>query len=126
MHKVESILEEKEFEIRKVLKDNQFLKNRVEALEIENQEILTKNSGRFSDSFTSRNDDNLADLVDMNDLGDQGEKIVELEDEIRLLKKNHQMLISNQSSDKQSLLQKISQVERDNDDKDLEIKKLTQ
>ena len=36
VHKVESILEEKEFEIRKVLKDNQFLKNRVEALEIEN------------------------------------------------------------------------------------------
>lgn len=92
---MESILEEKEFEIRKVLKDNQFLKNRVEALEIENQEILTKNSGRFSDSFTSRNDDNLADLVDMNDQGDQGQRIEELEEEIRLLKKNHQMLISN-------------------------------
>jgi hypothetical protein len=87
---------------------------------------MTKNSGRFSDSFTSRNDDNLADLVEINDQGDQGQKIEELEEEIRLLKKNHQMLISNQSSDKQSLLQKISQVERDNDDKDLEIKKLNQ
>ena len=42
LQKSQSLFEEIEFENKKLRKDNDFLKNRIESLEIEKQEIISK------------------------------------------------------------------------------------
>lgn len=58
--------------------------------------------------------------------GSKDQQIEDLQDEIRLLQKNNQMLISSQSDGKDDLLKRIYELEQSNDDKDFEIKAVTE
>ena len=52
--------------------------------------------------------------------------IEDLQDEIRLLKQNNQQILAGQSSDKQELFKKISELDQQNDDLKFEIQTLQQ
>ena len=51
------------------------------------------------------------DGTDANDLAIKEEQLLDLQDEIRLLQKNNQLLISGQTTDKQEILQKAADAE---------------
>ena len=84
---------------------------------------LKKEQGFDDDDSTPRVDD-LAEMDDVENNKDQ--QIEDLQDEIRLLQKNNQMLISSQSDGKEELLKKIYELEQANDDKDFEVKAVTE
>lgn len=84
---------------------------------------LKKEQGYDDDDNTLRVDD-LAEMDDVENNKDQ--QIEDLQDEIRLLQKNNQMLISSQSDGKEELLKKIYELEQANDDKDFEVKAATE
>lgn len=84
---------------------------------------LKKEQGYDDDDNTPRVDD-LAEMDDVENNKDQ--QIEDLQDEIRLLQKNNQMLISSQSDGKEELLKKIYELEQANDDKDFEVKAATE
>lgn len=84
---------------------------------------LKKEQGFDDDDNTPRVDD-LAEMDDVENNKDQ--QIEDLQDEIRLLQKNNQMLISSQSDGKEELLKKIYELEQANDDKDFEVKAATE
>lgn len=98
--------------MNKYKKDNDFLKNRIDALEIEKQEIISKQLNNSGLIETGHHDD-LAEMdgTDANDLASKEEQLLDLQDEIRLLQKNNQLLIAGQTTDKQEIFQKVNDAE---------------
>lgn len=120
LQKKDSALQDAEFELKKIKKENDFLKNRVESLDLQNSEL------RLKKQFTA-DDDGVNDLAEMEDVeASKDQQIEDLKDEIGLLQKNNQMLISAQSDGKEELLKKIYELEQANDDKDFELKAMSE
>ena len=63
LQKTKDLLDESKFESGKIQKENEFLQNRVESLELEKQELVTKS--QLGEDVSFRNDDN--DLAEMEE-----------------------------------------------------------
>jgi len=78
-------MDEAKFESNKLQKENRFLMNRIESLELEKQELANKGDNLSEKSFT--NADN--DLAGIEGDSNPREELEDLKDEILLLKKNN-------------------------------------
>jgi hypothetical protein len=87
-------MEEAKHESKKFEKENLFLMNRIESLELEKQELANKGDNLSEKSFGNGEND----LAGIEGDGNPNEEIEDLKDEILLLKKNNQLLLANQSS----------------------------
>lgn len=118
LNKASADAQEQKLVLVKMEKENKFLRNRVDTLEIEKNELLARRN--LNDSFISipNNDFNeMAELEGKNPM----QQIEELEDEIRMLKKHNETLMSSQSQEKQELLTRITELESLVDDLQMEI-----
>ena len=75
----------------------------------------------------SEDDDGVNDLAELEGVeASKDQQIEDLKDEVRLLQKNNEMLISAQSEGKDELLKTIYALEQANDDKDFELKAMSE
>ena len=100
LNKANSRVEELEFDLNKLRKENEFLQKKNEALELE--KLDTSKNQRFSDIDNAGHHDDLAEMDEISNKSstDYQQKIEDLQHEILILQKSNEMLKSGQSTDK--------------------------
>ena len=107
LNKANSRVEEFEFDLNKLRKENDFLQKRIDALELE--KLDNSKNQRFSDLDNAGHHDDLAEMDEISNKSetDLQQQVEDLQHEILMLQKSNEILKSGQSTDKQELLNRI-------------------
>jgi DNA repair exonuclease SbcCD ATPase subunit len=116
LQKKEQQLEETEFIAKKLKKDNEFLMQKIEQMELESHSLIQKEPEDFKDKDFDLDEQ-------FGEAQSQQRQIEDLHEELRLLKQNNTMLLNSQSYDKQEILQQIEQLTEQLEDKERALQK---